>query len=132
MAGDDRITALLRFVSDEELVDEITSSSLVVLPYREKMHNSGVVLVALSLGRPVLVPASPTNQALRDEVGEQWIIQYEGELTPEILTRALQDVASRSPEAEPALSDRDWKHVGELHHRAYVRARESRRRARAR
>lgn len=127
MAGDERITALLRFVSDEELVEEITSSSLVVLPYREKMHNSGVVLVALSLGRPVLVPASPTNQALRDEVGEEWIIQYEGALTPEILTSALQDVASRSHESEPALSDRDWKHVGELHHRAYVQARESRR-----
>ena len=132
MAGDERITALLRFVSDEELVDEITSSALVVLPYREKMHNSGVVLVALSLGRPVLVPASPTNAALRDEIGEEWIIQYEGELTPDLLTRALRDVASRSHAAEPALSDRDWKHVGELHHRRYVRARESRGRARAR
>ena len=60
-------------------------------------------------------------------VGEEWIIQYEGALTPEILTSALQDVASRSHESEPALSDRDWKHVGVLHHRAYVQARESRR-----
>ncbi|MCZ2825592.1 MULTISPECIES: glycosyltransferase [unclassified Modestobacter] len=120
--GDPRIDTLLRLVSDEELVEEIRRSQLVVLPYRGSMHNSGSLFAALSLGRPVLVPESPTNAALAEEVGPGWILQYSGELTPEVLGSAIASTASR-PSAEPRLDDRDWARIG-LHHRdAYRRAR---------
>ncbi|PJJ71851.1 beta-1,4-mannosyltransferase [Diaminobutyricimonas aerilata] len=120
-AADPRITSELRYVDDAELVDEIGRAELVILPYRE-MHNSGSILVALSLDRPVLVSASPSNDALKDEVGPGWIYDYEGELTAEIIEATLDRVRSTPREDRPRLSGRDWDHMGELHHRAYLRA----------
>ena len=129
---DPRITADLRFVEDAQLAEEFGRSEVVVLPYRENMHNSGVVLVALSLDRPVLVPRSPTNEALAAEVGPGWIVQYDGELGPQTLTAALAEVRARPGLAGPRLEDRDWDVVGARHHDAYRRARALARRGRRR
>lgn len=119
--ADERIGSRLAYVDDATLVDEVHRAQLVVLPYKEKMHNSGSVLVALSLGRPVLVPASPTNEALAREVGPGWVHQYAGELTPQVLADALESTRTR-PAREPELDGRDWARVGELHYQAYRRA----------
>jgi beta-1,4-mannosyltransferase len=108
--ADPRIGARFEFVSDEEMVSEITAAELVVLPYRE-MHNSGVLLVALSLGRPVLVPASRSNDLIAQEVGEEWVLQYEGELDRGAIELALLRVRS-SVSPAPQLGGRDWRTVG--------------------
>jgi beta-1,4-mannosyltransferase len=119
---DGRITSLLRFVSDAELVAEIGRAQLVVLPYRGVMHNSGALLAALSLGRPVLVPASPTNAALAAEVGTGWVHQYSGELTTDVLATALE--ATRIPPgAPPRLDGREPAAVAAQLLSAYRRAR---------
>ena len=118
---DSRISSCLRFVSDEELVEEVGRAELVVLPYRE-MHNSGAVLVALSLDRPVLVPASPSNAALADEVGPGWIHLYSGELTREVFEGALDAARSAVSGSRPRLEGRDWKTLGEQTYRTYLRA----------
>jgi beta-1,4-mannosyltransferase len=119
---DPRISCLLRFVPDRDLVEEICRAQLVVLPYRGDMHNSGALLAALSLGRPVLVPASPTNAALADEVGPGWLLQHSGELTPQVLEEAIDATVVR-PSGEPRLDDRDWGRIGLAHRDAYSRAR---------
>lgn len=119
--GDDRIRLNLDYVSDAELVDTITSSELVVLPYRF-MHNSGGALAALSLDRPVLVPANDVNEALSEEVGPGWVFQYNGALTPESILQTLTSVAEQGPNTRPDLSGRDW-HDGSLaHKKAYEKA----------
>ncbi len=120
-AQDARISAVLRFVSDEELVIEVGGAELIVLPYRE-MHNSGVLLVALSLDRPVLVPSTPSNQALADEVGPDWIYLYEGELTPEIVRDALERMRTAGARPRPRLDDRDWTTLGVQSYHTYLRA----------
>ena len=120
-ARDARISSVLRFVSDEELVVEVGGSELVVLPYRE-MHNSGVLLVTLSLDRPVLVPSTPSNQALADEVGPDWIYLYDGELTPEILQDTLKRMRAAGSRPRPRLDDRDWNTLGLQSYRTYLRA----------
>jgi len=120
-AQDPRISSVLRFVSDEELVAEVGLAELVVLPYRE-MHNSGVLLVALSLDRPVLVPSTPSNLALADEVGPDWIYLYDGELTPEILCDTLKRMRSAGAHRRPQLSGRDWKTLGLQSYQTYLRA----------
>ena len=80
LAGDDRrISMSFSFLSDEALVQEVGEAELVVLPY-PKMHNSGATLAALSLGRPVLVPANAVNQRLGEEVGPGWVHLYDGDL----------------------------------------------------
>ncbi|MDJ0347979.1 glycosyl transferase [Cryobacterium sp. PH29-G1] len=120
-ARDARISSVLRFVSDAELVVEVGGAELVVLPYRE-MHNSGVLLVTLSLDRPVLVPSTPSNLALAEEVGADWIYLYDGELTPEILHGTLERMRAAGPRPRPRLDDRDWTTLGLQSYRTYLRA----------
>ena len=121
-AADPRITALLAFVDDATLVEEVGRSRLVVLPYRE-MHNSGAVLVALSLDRPVVAPRSAANTALEQEVGPGWLHLYDGDLSYGTVRSAL---AAPLPAEPPRLSGRDWPVVGEQLHAAYLLARDLR------
>jgi beta-1,4-mannosyltransferase len=102
------VTVRIQVLSDEQLAEVIQRSSLVVLPYCH-MYNSGAALLSLTLRRPILVPASPTMRELRQEVGENWVHLYEGELTTEHLRRALHAPA---PDRGPDLTRRDWTHVG--------------------
>jgi len=106
-AQDPRVVTDLRHVDDADLVRWTTSATLVALPYRQ-MHNSGAALLALSLGRPVLVPANPVTDALAAEVGPAWVRRFTGPLTAEVLRTALADVAGLSGTAVPDLSARDW------------------------
>jgi beta-1,4-mannosyltransferase len=119
---DPRISCRLAFVDDRELVDEISRSQLVVLPYRGGMHSSGALIAALSLGRPVLVPESPTNAALAEEAGRGWIRTYSGSLTAAVLEAAI-DATAVPPTGAPRLDERDWHRVGLRHREAYRLAR---------
>ncbi|RFA08331.1 hypothetical protein B7R54_03145 [Subtercola boreus] len=119
-SGDPRISHWLEFVPDEDLVREIGEAQLVVLPYDE-MHNSGSILVALSVGRPVLVPRSSANEALAEEVGSEWVVMYDGALTTDTLRTGLDFVEQDRPlVAVPDLRNRDWKTVGDAHYLTYV------------
>jgi beta-1,4-mannosyltransferase len=122
LAGDDtRITLQFGFISDTELVDIVSSAELMVLPYRF-MHNSGAAIAALSIGRPVLVPANPVNDELSLEVGAGWVFQFDGELTADALAHAIAAVRASTRTARPDLSARDWLPIGAAHVAAYRRA----------
>ncbi|WP_241843010.1 glycosyl transferase [Agromyces albus] len=108
----------LQYVDEQEFVDAVTSSELVVLPYRF-MHNSGTALAALSLDRPILVPDNELNQALSSEVGRGWVHLFGGELTAGALLGAMQAVRTEPPGAVPDLSARGWHDAGAGHARAY-------------
>lgn len=118
---DGRITLALEYVSDPDLVAEVTAAELVVLPYRE-MHNSGGALTSLSLDTPVLVPDNEANQRLSDEVGPGWVHRYSGALAAEHLSEALAALRTAPPAAAPDLGRRDWARVGEAHVAAYREA----------
>ena len=115
--ADARISALLSYVDDATLADEIGRACLVALPYRE-MHNSGAALLALSLDRPVLVPDTALNRDLAAEFGRGWVLTYEGELTPESLGAAIARAGAPST-APPRVSAREWAQVGQAHAAAY-------------
>jgi glycosyltransferase involved in cell wall biosynthesis len=129
---DERVRVQLSFLQDSELADLVGRSELIVLPYRD-MHNSGGVLTALSLDRPVLVPDNETTAALAEEVGPAWVSRY-AELTPEVIRDAAEH--ARGVEGRPDLSARSWADAGPQHATAYrraidlVRGRRSRRRSR--
>ncbi len=120
-AVDDRITARLEYVPDAELAREIAEASLVVLPYRS-MVNSGAALLALSLARPVLVPSTPSTLELQHEVGDRWVMLYEGVLTSSIISDALERATSVVGTAQPDLSQRDWSRGAEAHMSVYRQA----------
>lgn len=117
--GDERVSFDPRFLDDAELVHAISTSELIVLPYRH-MHNSGTVLAALSLDRPVLVPDNDVNRALAEEVGPGWVHMFSGTLTPEALQDAVR--AARQRTGRPDLSAREWAVSADKHVAAFHRA----------
>ena len=119
--GDQRIELDLRFLDDADFVAAMTRAEVVVLPYRF-MHNSGSVLAALSLDRPVLVPRNAANDALAAEVGAEWILSYEGDLSADDLAAASAQIAQHPPVGRPDLSRRSWGEVGLRHREAYAEA----------
>lgn len=118
---DPRVSVELGFIADEDLVATVSAAELVVLPYLE-MHNSGSILTALSLDRPVLVPDNAANRALAAEVGAKWVLRYSGTLTGEELVRALTRLRSAPPRGVPDLHRRDWDTAGRAHLAAYREA----------
>lgn len=120
-AGDSRVTARLEFVPDDALVSEVSQAQLVALAYQD-MHNSGAILVALSLCRPVLAMRNAVTEALADEVGENWLYLYDGPLTTEILESALDWSRDATRSEAPVFIDRDWDEVGRAHAAAYATA----------
>lgn len=121
---DDRVDLHLAYLSDADLVRVAGEAQIIVLPYLD-MHNSGGSLAALSLDRPVLVPANEVNASLAAEVGEGWVYQFEGDLTSKNLEAALVAAESRS-DRQPDLSRRNWHGAGEQHATVYRSARERR------
>lgn len=122
VAVDPRVSATLSYVDDARLAAEIGEAELVVLPYRD-MHNSGALLLALSLDRPVLVPHNAVTTDLAAEVGERWIATFEGELSADDLADALDRLRHHNgvhnDGRRPRLETRDWAAVGAAHVAAY-------------
>lgn len=117
-AADPRVSLRLGFLDDHQLVHELTSAELVVFP-APLMHNSGGVLAALSLDRPVLVVDNEVNRALGEETGPGWVLRYPGELTGARLVQALEQVRAGGRSATPDLSAREWDAAGRAHLAAF-------------
>ncbi|MCR2825902.1 glycosyltransferase [Microbacterium sp. zg.Y909] len=115
-----RISSVLAHVDDAALVTEVTAAQLVVLPYRD-LHNSGILLVALSLNRPVLVPRNTSTEEIAAAVGDGWVCLFDGELDAADITSAL--AATASLDGEPALEDRSWARIAAAYADVYRRAR---------
>lgn len=122
VGSDERVTCLFEFVPDETLVAEVTAAELVVLPYRE-MHNSGIALVALSLGVPILASRSPANEALAREVGDGWVSLFDGEITGAAMENAVASTKLLLG-GRPRLQNRSWESVAEGYAVAFRAARE--------
>jgi len=113
-----RIRLTTEFVPDDVLVDEILASELVVLPYK-KMHNSGIVFVALSLNRPVLVPRNEVNEWIAGEVGSGWVHFFDGGFDDEDLETAIRSLRTDAPLSEPSFTSRSWEEAGRAYASVY-------------
>lgn len=123
--GDPRITLRFDFLDTAALAAHVGGAELVVLPHTD-MHNSGSALAALSLDRPVLMQDNEVNRWLRAEVGPGWVHLYDGELTADALSSAIDALRSAPPCTRPDLAQRDWSQVADLHtdlYRAALRER---------
>jgi glycosyltransferase involved in cell wall biosynthesis len=115
-ADDPRVALRLERIPDGELVSAIQRSDLIVLPYSD-LYNSGALLLSMSCGTPVLVPDSAAAHEYAAELGRDWVITYQGELTASVLVEACKDLPDRG--AAPDLSMRGWRLVGHRHHDLY-------------
>jgi beta-1,4-mannosyltransferase len=119
---DDRLVVTDEFVTDDVLAREIGWCEVAILPFVE-MTNSGSLLLALSLDRPVLVPRLPTTEELADEVGPGWVMLYDGVLDEATLRAGVEAVRNAARPERPDLSGRSWSLIGGLHERAFGLAR---------
>lgn len=119
-SADARVSCVLHYVDDEQLAAEVGAAELVVLPYRD-MHNSGAAILALSLGRPILVPDTDTNRDLAAEVGPEWVCRYAGPLSANAIVDAVRAVRVGA-RSDPDLNARQWRVVGAQHADAYALA----------
>ncbi|WP_130177270.1 hypothetical protein [Cryobacterium sp. SO1] len=121
--ADDRVSVSLGHLSDTELAAEIAQAELVILPYQD-LYGSEAAVLALSLARPILVPANVATGGLRAEVGRGWVFTYTGALTARILDGALTECrAELAHRAErPDLSARAWPLIAAKHRAAYATA----------
>lgn len=91
-AGDSRIDVRLGYLNKRDFAICMEATDVVVLPYHAYLH-SGAVVHAVSCGRPVITPATPFANDVAKAVGEEWVVRYSGQLTPDLLenwTRPIQ------------------------------------------
>ncbi len=108
-----RASADLRFgrVSDEETLHLFDRARLVAIPYPDP-GNSGVALLALSLGRPVLMERNAASQELQADYGPEWVHLYDPPFAAASFKHAL-GALPKSPVPVPVR--RRWPTAGEAH-----------------
>jgi len=108
-ACDSRVRLRLEYVPHAEVAVYIRAADLMVLPFREIL-NSGSAVLALSLDRPVLVPARGAMKELQEFAGAEWVNLFSGDLTAEALKRQLDwAVASASTRGRCRVLQLGWK-----------------------
>ena len=85
--GVQHIRVMQSFFPEEDLASLFSMPDLVVLPFK-KILNSGSVMLALSFGKPVLVPAMGSIIEVQEIIGGQAICTYT-QLTPKAISAAF-------------------------------------------
>jgi len=118
--NDRRIDIVHQRLTDSALADEIAAAEVVVLPY--PITNSGSILLALSLGRPVVTLRTASTLSLSREVGPGWIGFVDDMTSRESLQTSIEAVMAAERIRPPDLSARDWPRIADAHRAAYERA----------
>ncbi len=109
-----RVSLDLTRLSNRDLEMALERSTLVVLPFEEFL-NSGSALLALSLGRPVLMPSSPAADLLRGECGAAWVHTFENALEASDIEQAYRAVVASLPLELPVFEGREWDDIADRH-----------------
>lgn len=109
--GDDaRITFRRGRYADEDLIALLRSSTLSIFNFSEIL-NSGSVLTALSLNCRVVSPAHDVIRDIHNEVGDDWLQMFDGDITSDIIARAFEAGGEASEpmfnESEPSVVARE-------------------------
>lgn len=112
-----RIKVLPEFLDDADLLCVIAAADLVVLPFNQILHSASVVL-ALGFGRPVLAPSFGSLPELQERVGDRWLQLYTGQLTSDLLLRAVDNRPGESA-VPPKVSPMSWGQIADETLRLY-------------
>ncbi len=120
-----RVSVRDGFIADAEIPALFDLADFVVAPYRE-ISTSGTVMLALSLGRPVIVPALPgiLEWVRPGENGLVFAVPPDADVEARrlALQAALRDALALSPEAHADMAEKaaatalryDWQHSSNL------------------
>jgi glycosyltransferase involved in cell wall biosynthesis len=102
------VRLFLRWIPPDEVPLFFAACDLVVLPYL-RILNSGALRLAMSLGRPALVPALGLMQEEQTLFGSDWVRLYQGVLDANELGAAIAWAREcKRPELPSNLSTLDW------------------------
>jgi glycosyltransferase involved in cell wall biosynthesis len=102
-AKDSRVLLLLREISDTELQDLFAVATLACTNF-SAILNSGSVMLALSLGCPVLTPRLGSLQDVGEAVGADWLKLFDGPLDVKVLKEAIAWAKAPARGASPPLA----------------------------
>jgi beta-1,4-mannosyltransferase len=100
------------YLPDAEIEQAIDEADGVVLPYTAIL-NSGSVLLALSRNTPVLAPRIGSLPELQVDVGENWLMLYDGKIDREAIERFITLLSSRAASSTCDLAGYSWNRVGQ-------------------
>ncbi len=127
-SAQDRISLRTGILSDGALVQEICAAELVAQPRLETLRDLHLVMMALSLDRPVLVPDGEMARRLASEVGRHWVHLTVGPITAEDVDDALASRRDEKVTAPLRLDDRAFVDTGAAYAQVYRSAVSHRRR----
>ena len=118
-AADDRVHTKLSFIPPDRIQHYMNAADVVVLPFREIL-NSGSAILAMSFGKPVIVPEAGCISSLIPEDGG---FTYRGDGV-EPLCEAMERAADAELESigaanRRAVLEQDWERIGRLTAEAY-------------
>lgn len=113
------LTTREELLSDAALVEEITAAEFVVVPEPRTLAGYQLLMMALSFGRPVIAPENKMLLALRDEVGESWVVPLATPVTAERLDAAIAQAEQPGKNERPNLIGRGWTETGRKYARIY-------------
>jgi glycosyltransferase involved in cell wall biosynthesis len=105
-------------MSDQTLADYHGAVDMIVYN-GVRNFNSGTVIMALSLNRPLIAPASPVNAEIADIVGADWMTLFEPPLTSAALREAVARLHARTRDDQCPLDAFDPLLSGRILTRAY-------------
>jgi glycosyltransferase involved in cell wall biosynthesis len=115
--GDDQsVTIIDKTLTDAELAD-LYQAADVAISNGEGVLNSGAVLTAISLGKPVIAPGSGSVPEIQAQVGATWCILFDPPLGEAALREAMDTALATS--GSPDLRPFDPLRIGQLHLNAY-------------
>ena len=112
---------LFGFLDDVEVSLLFAAADVVVASYLpQSVLNSGVAILALSLGRPVILTDTPAARELRTLVGADWVHLCNG--LPDEAIRLALSVATERRTGAPELTPLAWPELGRRTQQAYAEA----------
>lgn len=117
VAADPRVRVIPDFIGDDELQYIFAAADLAVLPFTSIL-NSGSAILALSFDRPVLVPRMGSLVDLADQVSPDWVINYDGPITADVLRDGMRAAQLLTNQSAP-LDALRWKNIAEQTRNTY-------------
>jgi len=105
------------FVPDQDVAAYYAAADVVALPYR-RIYQSGVLLMAMSYSRPVIVSNLPgMTEIVRDGINGYVFTNGSTDALSDVLVRALKSDRERQIYSDHALqyitNNHDWNQIGE-------------------
>lgn len=119
IAGDGRFYFDNRQLSHADVASYLAAADVAIFNFR-RILNSGSVLTALSLGTPVVSPASGALADLASLVGPQWMRCYQPPLTGEWLAKTLAELSDAQDEDMASLGALSPERIARSHLAIYT------------